>query len=265
MKKILTPFVFMLVGMIIFNSCKKQDAVVAGDAISDEVLAQVKAQGFGTSSLQKVEGGYLVEGDIMLTPDFLKSKPTSQYLRIGEVEQYRTSNTVLALPRTISIRVSTALPAVFITAVNGAIARYNALNLLIKFTRVTSGGMIVFNPSPTNATYLASGGFPFDNGNPFNQILVNVNALRYWNINTLTTTMTHEIGHCIGMRHTDYSNRAYSCGGAYSNEGASTIGAKFIPGTIGGPQYGSWMLACIGNGVNRPFTNADKIALNFLY
>lgn len=266
MKKIPTSSALILAAVLCITACKKNATpATEPQAIPQEVLSQIKNLGFGTSAVQKVEDGYLVEGDILLTPEHLKSKPVTQFLRVGKEEQYRTSNTVLGLPRTITIRVSTALPAAYITAVNAAIARYNALNLLIKFSRVTSGGHIVINPSPSNATYLASGGFPYDNGNPFNQILVNRKAMDSWAANTKTSIMAHEIGHCIGMRHSDYYNRAISCGGTAVNEGASNIGAKLIPGTPNYAEAGSWMLACIGNGMNRPFTNADKIALNFLY
>ena len=77
--------------------------------------------------------------------------------------------------------------------------------------------------------------------------------------------MAHELGHCIGFRHTDYMNRSYSCGGSAVNEGASTVGAVHIPGTPTGPSSGSWMLACIGSNVNRPFTSADRTALAYVY
>nr|MCU0383478.1 zinc-dependent metalloprotease [Cyclobacteriaceae bacterium] len=83
--------------------------------------------------------------------------------------------------------------------------------------------------------------------------------------NKSSTILAHEIGHCIGFRHTDYMDRSYSCGGATANEGASTVGAILIPGTPSGPDAGSFMLACIGNGQNRPFNNNDKTALAFLY
>jgi hypothetical protein len=77
--------------------------------------------------------------------------------------------------------------------------------------------------------------------------------------------MAHEIGHCIGFRHTDYMDRSYSCGGSATNEGASTVGAIQIPGTPSGPDANSFMLACIGSGMNRPFNNNDKTALSYLY
>src|SRR5699024_4807462 len=84
-------------------------------------------------------------------------------------------------------------------------------------------------------------------------------------INYAATIIAHEVGHCIGFRHTDYMDRSYSCGGAYSNEGASTVGAIQIPGTPSGPDAGSWMLACIGSGQNRYFNKNDVTALGYLY
>ena len=84
-------------------------------------------------------------------------------------------------------------------------------------------------------------------------------------MNYLATILAHEIGHCIGMRHTDFADRSYSCGGSPTNEGASTVGAVHIPGTPTGPDPNSWMLACIGSGQNRPFNANDKVALNYLY
>jgi predicted Zn-dependent protease len=81
----------------------------------------------------------------------------------------------------------------------------------------------------------------------------------------LATILAHEIGHCIGFRHTDYMDRSYSCGGAYTNEGASSVGAIHIPGTPTTADATSWMLACIGTGQSRPFNTNDRTALNYLY
>ena len=85
-------------------------------------------------------------------------------------------------------------------------------------------------------------------------------------VNGIATIMAHEMGHCIGFRHTDYYNRAISCGGSVSDEGASTVGANLIPGTPSTATLAaqSWMLACT-DGSNRFFNSDDKTALNFLY
>lgn len=82
----------------------------------------------------------------------------------------------------------------------------------------------------------------------------------------MTTVIAHEIGHCIGFRHTDYMNRAYSCGSG-GNEGQENngVGAVHIPGTPTGPDAASWMLACLSATTDRPFNSNDKVALAYLY
>ena len=272
MKTISRTFAVAFTGLLLLTACKKEATEeisdnAASNEISQEVLGQIKKLGFGTESVQKVDGGYIVEGDILLTPKHLSSKSANEFLRIGNEEQYRTSNTVHGLPRTLTVRVSTSMPnyTAYVNATNAAIARYNALGLLIKFTRVTSGGNIVIKPAPSGASYLASAGFPTDGGNPYNQVLINNTYLGGCGSSTQTSVVAHEIGHGICFRHTDYMNRSYSCGGSAVNEGASIVGAKLIPGTPSGPSAGSWMLACISCGEDLPFTSYDKIALNYLY
>jgi hypothetical protein len=133
----------------------------------------------------------------------------------------------------------------------------------VTFSRVSSGADISLVRG--NGQYLASAGFPTSSGDPYGQVKVNSRAIGNQPQSTVASILAHEIGHCIGFRHTDYMDRSFSCGGAASNEGASTVGAVYIPGTATGPDAGSWMLACIGSGQNRPFNNNDKTALNYLY
>ncbi|RAK66944.1 M57 family metalloprotease [Hymenobacter edaphi] len=252
------------------TSCSKKENVQAKDAVSEEALAKIHAMGFTSTGAVKVDNGYLVEGDIFLSEADLQSVPDRQFLRVGDNEQYRTNNLVSvgSTTRTITIAVSSTLPAAYVTATDELIRRYNAENLRLRFSRVSSGANITLTKAPSGAGYLASAGFPTSGGNPHNQVLVNSTYLGTSpGTNYLATILAHEVGHCIGFRHTDYANRAFSCGGAYTNEGASTVGAVHIPGTP--TAYNgdgtSWMLACIGTGANRPFNTNDKTALNYLY
>jgi hypothetical protein len=253
-----------LLGVITLSmiSCQKNSKDVQED-VSSDVIAKIAAQGFGTSNVQKVEEGYLVEGDIILTEENLNNPASSPTLRIAEVEQYRTFNLVTGGARTITVSASGEVNTAVSNAINSAIARYNAENLQLTFTRVAGGGDI--NVRVVNGgNYIASAGFPDNQGDPYGEVKFNRQYQNY-SSGFLTTVIAHEMGHCIGFRHTDYMNRSFSCGGSGGNEGSGSVGAVLIPGTPSGPDSGSWMLACLSSTTNRPFNNNDKTALNYLY
>nr|WP_294945978.1 M57 family metalloprotease [uncultured Mucilaginibacter sp.] len=269
-----TGFAAVVVSTVLFACQKNTKTAETTPASSTEVSAKVKQDianmGFSTTDVHKVEGGYLVEGDILLTEENFAEASTSPVLRIAESEQYRTTNLVKKLPRTVTISVSN-LPTVYATATANAVARYNALNLTLKFQVVASRGQIDvvgFNQGPSGGYItLGSSGFPTKAGEPYKQIKMNTNEQAYGSnpdVNYLTSVLQHELGHCIGFRHTDYFDRSYSCGGTPTNEGASNIGAILIPGTPSGADANSWMLAC-SNGGDRTFNTNDKVALNYLY
>lgn len=261
---------FLAIGSIFLTSCKKDAGTTAGattQEISQATLSSIADHGFGTSDVQKIEEGYLVEGDIILTEEFLNQQPAGNLMRIANNEQYRTTNLV-SQNRVITLALDSKLRRK--PGYNEALAvvrdRYNALNLTLHFEIVSSGANITFVDS--HGQFLASSGFP-SGGNPFGTVKVNSRSIGTGTnstfFNFLGTILAHETGHCIGFRHTDFMDRSFSCGGFPTNEGASTVGAIQIPGTPSGPDAGSWMLACIGQNQDRPFNANDKIALDFLY
>jgi len=262
-----TICLLFFIGMVVLFSCKKEGQPVS-QGVPQSVKDQISALGFTSTNVQKIDEGYLVEGDIIITPELLSSSPQSLFLRVGNEEQYRTTNLVKSLPRTITVSLDGRIPSAYGPVLDEMIRRYNALNLQISFQKVSSGGQINFKVA--HGSYLASSGFPSSTGTPYPTVNVNTTAItQYSNSSTFlgfaASIFAHEVGHCIGFRHTDYMNRAYSCGGSAVNEGASNVGAILIPGTPSGPDPNSWMLACIGAGQNRPFNTNDKTALNYLY
>jgi hypothetical protein len=248
---------------LLFFSCKKSSTETSSqNEISQNALDKIFALGFSNKNVTKDEGDYIVEGDIRISEAELNAQPESQFLRVGSEEQYRTFNLVTGLPREITVSISSRISQ-HTAALEEAIDRFNAQNLSITFRRVSSNAHIEVVRAGGN--YLASAGFPSSGGDPYGQVKLNPNAVSGQPQATVASILAHEIGHCIGFRHTDYMDRSFSCGGQAVNEGASSVGAVLIPGTPSGPDPNSWMLSCIGSGQNRPFNNNDRAALSYLY
>jgi hypothetical protein len=259
-------------------SCKKStNSSVDSSLVSDDEKALVASAGFNENWVEKTtDGNFLVEGDILLTKAQLNemagATPTNNFI-VADEEHYRTYNLV-SFPgtgaRTITISLGSGFPAHYSTALTNVIARYNGYNLKINFQRVTSGGNIVISAANLGTSgggciLGRAAGFP-SGGNPSAGFTLSTSSCATTYLNTVDEVdevMAHEIGHCIGFRHTDYKKRA-SCGPG-PGESAGSIGAVHIPGTptnVSG-SYNSWMMACI-NG-SPAFSGDDVIALNYVY
>ena len=272
MRHLFKKLLIAIVLLAVFNSCKKNSITTTDsntEEISEATAAKIKALGFSTVGAIKQTGGYLVEGDIFLANEDLDIMPSTPNLLIANNEQYRTNNLVTGLPRTIIMAV-TNLPQVYIDATKEAINRYNGQSLRLTFVYITSGKADItvegFYQAPSGGFItLGSAGFP-KGGNPYRKISLNTHPQAYGtnpNLSYVASVIQHEMGHCIGFRHTDYMDRSFSCGSG-GNEGSAGVGAVHIPGTPTGPDNGSWMLAC-SNGGNRTFNQNDGIALRYLY
>jgi len=68
MKHTLKTLLVIMIATVTITSCKKEiKEDVANSEISESALSKISEHGFGTSNVQKVDEGYLVEGDIILT------------------------------------------------------------------------------------------------------------------------------------------------------------------------------------------------------
>jgi hypothetical protein len=270
---------FMLAAGIIAG-CKKSSTNETNDkVVNQDEKSMIAAAGFNSNWVEKTsEGKYLIEGDILLTTGQLQemagSTPSHNFIVANE-EHYRTYNLV-ATPngtRTITVSLNTnGFPAYYSTALDQALAHYNSYTgLRIKFQRVSSNGEIVITGADLGTSgggciLGQSAGFPDDFGNPAHGFKLSTSSCAISYLKTadlVDEVMAHEIGHCIGFRHTDYKKRN-SCGPG-PGESAGTIGAVHINGTptTVSASYDSWMMACT-NG-NPAFNAADGDALNEVY
>ncbi len=264
--------------LLLATSCKKVSFNEQNPSVlSADEKGMVKAAGFNDNWAEKTaDGGYLIENDIYLSKAELQDLAgvVSHELIVANEEHYRTTN-VVSTPgtaqRIITVRLGSGFPSYYSTGLDQALARYNGLNLRIRFTRVSTGGNIVITGSNLGTTSTGgcilgrASGFP-TGGNPSSGFVLSTSSCATSYLNTANKAdevMAHEIGHCIGFRHTDYMNRS-SCG-QNSNEGSAGVGAVHIAGTpttVTG-SYNSWMMACTNN--NPAFSTADNTALNVVY
>ncbi len=279
MKALFTSAALSLLLAASFVSCKKSSSnelVSAG--LSQEEKNMVAAAGFNSNWAERTaEGSYLIEGDIFLSAAQLKSmaaEPLTHNFIVANEEHYRTYN-IVSTPtsgaRVITVRLTTGFPSYYSTGLDQSLARYNSYGLKITFQRVSTGGDIVVTAADLGTSgggciLGRASGFPTSTGNPSAGFTLSTSSCATTYISTADKAdevIAHEIGHCIGFRHTDYKRRA-SCGPG-AGESAGTIGAVHITGTptnVSG-SYNSWMMACT-NG-SPLFGAADGTALNEVY
>ncbi|HAA16638.1 MAG TPA: protease B [Cytophagales bacterium] len=260
--KITKTLAAALAAGLIFSACQTEVEEPNFGEVDGFTLEALAEAGFNTTEVVKVENGYIVEKDIFMTDNDIANLAQGDHI---SGEHYSTTNLVTGTPRTITVRTSISS---FNAALDEAIARYNAESMTLTFQKVSSGADINIVASPWYYRFfgiLGSAGFPTAGGDPFNQIQMTTSYYSGAPTNGIATVIAHEMGHCIGFRHTDYADRSYSCGGATDNEGDGGVGAVYIPGTPTGPSANSWMLACGSPTGDRPFTSEDVTALTTLY
>lgn len=285
MKKIkFTRIALLLLGASFFacESEKNEQAEISTvSEVSPEIISKLANYDISTSNVKKVDfvipGGKTIpmlqmEGDLHMTEEQALGLPNLQGL---DARNYHTNNLV-SQNTVIDIIGYTGndgfgLSSKAQTALRWAVANYNRLNLTISFnltfgTNFDPLDMVVYdNPNPPvdengNEGVGGSAGFP-TGGAPFK--FVQIYNLEQFSTNVNEHVITHEIGHSVGFRHTDYFSRQ-SCG-ENVNEGTAGIGANPIPGTPAGYDPTSIMVACFSTGTEGEFNNNDITALNYLY
>jgi len=277
----ITKFLLPILGAVFFLiSCEKEDNSLNNDELSvnqEEKISKadlntISSMHFNTDDAKIIdfllpdgstEKTYLIEGDILMNPEQMNELYTGNITS----KQYRTYNLVSS-PRNVNVIGFTGgagqgLTSKQMTALQGAITNYNALNIGLNFTltfgtNYTPYDIVVYQNPNGQAGGVA--GFP-SGGNPYKYVQI-YSGMENYSTSTNEHVITHEIGHTVGLRHTDWYSRQ-SCG--QSGEAAGSDGAVQIPGTPTGYDSNSVMLACFSSSETGNFGFYDEVALEYLY
>ncbi|MFY0529595.1 zinc-dependent metalloprotease [Archangium gephyra] len=231
-------------------------------AENDEIVANLVEAGFPADDIQIVGEAVYVGNDAHVT---LEASREMLQTDKATAEQYRTTNLVGTAVTKICINPTATFNSYtrLSQGLDAAIANYNGLGLRIYFQRGGTGCTATIAAKTMSGTG-GSAGFP-SGGRPYGTINIGT-GLNSYSVDVNEHVITHELGHAIGFRHSDYYNRAISCGGAASNEGTAGVGAILISGTPSTATVGgSIMNACFRSTETGEWTSSDRTALNALY
>ncbi|PKD21769.1 peptidase [Salegentibacter salinarum] len=266
----------------LLTSCQKEETSTPEETqmekttqqtkISKEELKQIDNLHFNTEDAEAIDfllpngetkKSFLIEGDIVLEQEQLESMSSANVTD----KQYRTYNLVSS-PRNVNVIGFTGgseqgLTSKQRTALQRAITNYNSLNIGLNFTltfgtNYGSYDIVVYQNSNGQAGGVA--GFP-SGGDPYKYVQI-FSGMENYSTATNEHVITHEIGHSVGLRHTDWYSRQ-SCG--QSGESAGSDGAVHIPGTPTEFDSNSIMLACFSSSESGNFGYYDEVALEYLY
>ncbi len=237
-----------------------------------EIVANLQEAGYPEREIEvNADGLVIVGGDAIVTLE--ASREMIGIDRHGEpigdgdeFRQYRTPNVISTAIDVICVNgAAFAGSPVLDAGLNNAIARYNAQNLSFNMVRIP-----VVPPAPApNCDVVINGvltggsgglaGFPAG-GLPFTTINIG-SGVAAFGVGPASAVMAHELGHCIGFRHTDWFDRSLSCGIG----GAEVPAGVHIPNTPTGNDPGSVMVSCYSGASTGIFSAEDLDGLHQLY
>lgn len=238
--------------------------------IADGDLAIIKSLGFDETSVVDKGDYYLVEEDVMILKENLDgykkllSQPDTLQLRQAYV------NNKVAFTKAMNITVGSVVDGIpkYGRALQKALDAYNSTGTLLSMSKSPYNGNFVTGDIQITSKTLGNGAyaessFPSANGSVGSKIELDLITCESLSEAQLAFLFAHEIGHCLGFRHTNWQQ---------DNEKISPDGANQVPGTPTGTSSDKDNTSVFNSGkfYGTPpawngFSNYDLIALRYLF
>ncbi|QHI36438.1 hypothetical protein IMCC3317_18010 [Kordia antarctica] len=265
-RKLTFDIMYVLVGLFLFVSCQHDTE----ELLEEEAIAPIERTDFKRLASDDhpvvqllysrgYEKGTIYETNdhFLAPPDLLYSKDINDYDLSdtgSNTEQAFNTGKLVSLNRMrINVFIDNSVGTTLTTDAVNAITELNGINnCALFFVRVTNANQaditIRSDFGVESSNVLGRAGFP-SNGRVFNTVTLNVDALGAFGATIRRNVVIHELGHCVGFRHTDWSA---------NGEGS----AVNIPGTSAN-DTGSimWHTARGGNA----FSTGDLVAFRALF
>lgn len=246
-------YVVLLISLAI--GCSKENtekATPATNSSNDPVLQRILKEGYAPADIEEFPDRYIVQHDLI----FYKKEPIQGPGGVT-TEQARSPYLVAPAYRHINVYLDGSFSTINLSGIlDNVIASYNAVGSGIQMTRVYSAASanITVTQNSLQLGVCGQAGFPFSNGQPFNTVYISEYTLNYYGLTStaqLTLLLAHELGHCIGLRHTNWQPNGETSAIPIPST-PSSDGSSIMNGGTCGVNWGG-------------FSYYDRVALLSLY
>jgi hypothetical protein len=243
-------------------SCKKIAEPISDPGLSktDPVYKYIKQLGFRDNEIKDNGKEYLVDGDMAFSKDL---QPDFSIFDGPKPEQYGTANYVgYSIQPSVTVRIDPSM-AGFTNEIIAALNLWNGVaNCRLKFvlTGATNQQILITNQN-LGAGLCGVAVFP-SNGNPGFLVRINGGLTATLNVTQRVSLIAHELGHCIGFRHTNWQPAGEPVNAV---DNGATITAMHILGTPTGGDPGSIMNGSTCGIAPAGLSPFDIVAMQYLY
>jgi hypothetical protein len=278
-KSILLMFVLLMI------SCESSNDAVNQESLEiKQALSVIEKKGFDSKNYQVLELPYgqnqnlekmiSIENDLLfLVKDLLDPARDKQYSTTNILKPSVAGNLRIALKTSGANAISNEWKIAF----QAAIANWNSVKtsfygytsyLTLQEVNMADGyDILVYSYNLFNPNVIAQAGFPTNTGDAFSSIYINTGLVGSLSNAERVFTATHEMGHSLGFRHTNWFDRnsdgVSDTSDPYDYEGITIYGANHIPNTPTGLDPNSIMNAFVSPWSN--FSQYDKQSVRYLY